>query len=100
MFSLLLKGPLKFVGYPMIDGPYVCPDEDGLLAINSGLHMLEPHHPMNQSFLAFQNDLIMLMKEACAIEIHSVGEITKEKEVLVQRIYRELDHADDFKEKE
>jgi hypothetical protein len=80
--SLLLKGPLKFVGYPTIDGPYVHPDEDGLLAINSGPQMLEPHHPMNQSLLTFQNDLIMLMKEACTIETHSIGEITKEKRSL------------------
>ncbi|KAG1877162.1 hypothetical protein C8R48DRAFT_768709 [Suillus tomentosus] len=98
--SLSLKGPLKFARYPTIDGPYVCPDEDDLLAINSGPHMLESRHPTNQLLLAFQNDLIMLMKEAHAIETHSIAEITKEKEFLVQCIYRELNRADDFREKE
>jgi hypothetical protein len=98
--SLSLRGPLKFAGYPTIDGPYVRPDEDGLVVINSGPQMLEPRHPSNRSLLAFQNDLIVLLKEARAIETHSVGEIIKEKEALVQRIYRELDRVDDFKEKE
>ncbi|KIK38450.1 hypothetical protein CY34DRAFT_108662 [Suillus luteus UH-Slu-Lm8-n1] len=93
-------GPLKFVGHPTIDGPYVRLDPDDLLAVNSGPQALEPRHPMNQPLLALQNNLTMSMKDALGIETRGVGEIVKEKDALIQRIVRELDRADDLKEKE
>ncbi|KAG2739124.1 hypothetical protein P692DRAFT_20823089 [Suillus brevipes Sb2] len=100
VYSLSLKGPLKFAGHPTIDGPYVRLDQDDLLAVNSGLHALDPRHPRNQSLLTFQNNLTMSMKEALEIETHRVGKITEEKDALIKRIVRELDRIDDFKEKE
>jgi hypothetical protein len=100
VYSLSLKGPLKFAGHPTIDGPYIRLDHDDLLAVNSGLHALDPRHPLNQSLLAFQNNLTMSMKEALEIETHRVGKITEEKDALIKRIVRELDRIDDFKEKE
>ncbi|KAG1786748.1 uncharacterized protein HD556DRAFT_1313240 [Suillus plorans] len=42
----------------------------------------------------------MSMKEALEIETHNVGEIMKEKDALIQRIVRELNRANDLKEKE
>jgi hypothetical protein len=78
----------------------VRPDQDDLLAVNCGPQALEPRHPMNQPLLTFQNNLTMSMKEALEIKTHNVEEIAKEKDVLIQRIVRELDRADDFKEKE
>ncbi|KAG1848577.1 hypothetical protein C8R48DRAFT_562500, partial [Suillus tomentosus] len=56
--------------------------------------------PTNQPLLTLQNNLTMSMKEALEIETHNVGEIAKEKDALIQRIVRELDRADDLKEKE
>ncbi|KAG1839802.1 hypothetical protein F4604DRAFT_1691074 [Suillus subluteus] len=100
VYSLSLKGPLKFAGHPTIDGPYVRLDQDDILAVNSGLQALEPRHPINQSLLTFQNNLIMSMKETLEIETHRVGEIAEEKDALIKRIVRELDRIDDFKEKE
>jgi hypothetical protein len=100
VYSLSLKGPLKFAGHPTIDGPYVRLDQDDLLTINSGLQPLEPRHPMNQSLLTFQNNLTMSMKEALEIKTNNVKEIAKEKDTLIKRIMRELDCVDDFKEKE
>jgi hypothetical protein len=75
-------------------------DHGDLLAANSGLQPLEPRHPMNQSLLTFQNNLIMSMKEVLEIKTHNVEEIVKEKDALIKRIVRELDRVDDFKEKE
>jgi hypothetical protein len=100
VYSLSLKGPLKFTGHPTIDGPYMCLDQDDFLEVNIGLQALEPHHPTNQSLLTFQNNLTMSMKEALEIETHNIGEIMKEKDALIKRIMRELDRIDDFKEKE
>jgi hypothetical protein len=91
---------LQFGGHPTVDGAYVRRDEDTLLDVNSGPHMLEPRDPRNQSLLTFENDLTMLMKEALAIETLSIGDIAEERDAIVQRIIRELDRVDDFKEKE
>jgi hypothetical protein len=100
VYNFSFKGPLKFVGHPTIDGPYVRLDPDDLLAVNSGPQALEPRHLMNQPLLALQNNLTMSMKEALGVETHGVGEIMTEKDALIQRIVRELDRADDLKEKE
>ncbi|KAH7904906.1 hypothetical protein BJ138DRAFT_1130755 [Hygrophoropsis aurantiaca] len=91
---------LVFARQPMIDTPFLRRPLEQLSEINRGQFALHPGDPANAPILALENDLVRWLGDIDAIPSFGNSAIVAQRRDLSDRIFRELDRMDDFKEQE